>query len=475
MALLGGESARTEIAQKVASLHDKPTEVKREIAQWLEAFNDLLETSEALVSGIKMKLDPIRQDLDHLAELIRVWGAWMVRQELSASPSSPETENLQNLLQKLQEEQVRVLHKGTTTKAHFEHLMAVEVYVRDSWSKDHADTCPTCGADYANHGGIFKVVQSLREQTAAERESLRNEYSRLKVEIERVQKQLVEFGVGECPVNVEEQSRITESFQWLIPSGIGIAEWIRDKNQRELLIKDIAALRSIPSLPGALRIDYESERVQQSIVSQFEEADRTFDEPNNWRPVKTKLTETLAGIVRDHLPNTLAKLWCEIALNLTSAPWLLPERPSFEVISRRGEQRSTVRVKDRLARYILNQSEIHVLGLAWFFTSYLTRSRFFHACMVMDDPAQELDQTSFRDLCRLWETIVRLHKVYKRPLKLILMLNQENRAVEAARATSGVLYVLDWARDQERSIRKISVVGEGFYAPEPTSLFEKTG
>jgi hypothetical protein len=95
--------------------------------------------------------------------------------------------------------------------------------------------------------------------------------------------------------------------------------------------------------------------------------------------------------------------------------------------------------------------------------------------MVMDDPAHELDQTSFRDLCRLLETMVRLHRVYDRPLKLMVMLNQENRALEAARATGGILAVLGWSRDQEKSVNAISVVGEGFHAPQPASLFEKTG
>jgi hypothetical protein len=93
----------------------------------------------------------------------------------------------------------------------------------------------------------------------------------------------------------------------------------------------------------------------------------------------------------------------------------------------------------------------------------------------MDDPAHELDQTSFRDLCRLLETIVRLHRVYSRPIKLIIMLNQESRALEAARATGGILSVLGWARDQEKAVNAISVVGEGFHAPQPASLFDKVG
>jgi hypothetical protein len=321
----------------------------------------------------------------------------------------------------------------------------------------------------------LKVVESLRAKTADEREQLREEYAKLKTEIDQTQKRLNELGYAQCPLGVEEQSNLAEALQWFIPANSNFSEWIAVKAQRDTLLASIGILRQIPSVPAVLKAETESERVAQRLFSQFREADKTFDAPANWKPVKDKLTEILAEIVNKHLPNTLTKLWLELTLNLTSAPWLLPERPSIDVVTRRGEQKSTLRVKGRLARYILNQAEIHTLGLAWFFTRYLTRGRFFHACMVMDDPAHELDQTSYRDLCRLLETVMRLHRVYSRPLKLIVMLNQESRAVEAARATGGILTVLDWERDQKKAMNLISVVGEGFHAPQPTALFAKAG
>ena len=206
--------------------------------------------------------------------------------------------------------------------------------------------------------------------------------------------------------------------------------------------------------------------------SQFEHARRVFEAPNNWKPVKERLTQTLATIVRDHLPKTLAGLWCELAMALTAAPWLLPAKPCIGVTTKRGERKSTVQVQDRLARYIFNQAEVQTLGLAWFFTRYLTDGRFSHACIVLDDPAQELDQTSFRDLCRLWETWVRLHRVYARPLRFLIMLNQESRALDAARATGGLLAVLGWSREQEESVETVNLREEHFCAPRPLELFQ---
>ncbi|MEI8376661.1 MAG: hypothetical protein WCJ35_27920 [Planctomycetota bacterium] len=70
--------------------------------------------------------------------------------------------------------------------------------------------------------------------------------------------------------------------------------------------------------------------------------------------------------------------------------------------------------------------------------------------------------------------MMRLHRVYRRPLKLVVMLNQESRAVEAARATGAILSVLGWEREQDQSVRAISVIGEGFHPPQPASMFTAT-
>lgn len=317
----------------------------------------------------------------------------------------------------------------------------------------------------------MNVVEELRIKTSRERDRLRREFSEIKEQIEQTQKHLAELGQTQCPLISDDQSKLAESLQWLIPPDTNLSDWIGTKSQREMLLRAISILRQIPAVPLDVDVDSSAESVVNKILHRFRAADDTFEAPNNWKPVKEKLTQTLAEIVNKHLPQTLGKLWRELALNLTAAPWLLPDSFQIDVITQRGEQASTVRVKGRLARYILNQAEIHTLGLAWFFARYLTRGRFFNACIVMDDPAHELDQTSFRDLCRLWETTMRLHRVYRRPLKLIVMLNQESRAVEAARATGAVLSVLGWEREQEsQSVRRISVIGEGFHAPQPGAV-----
>lgn len=472
-----GDLGRNELAKEFAKSNNNETKLKDETRRWLVRFNQLAIGSAEVIKGIETKIEPIRNEFDSAATKIAAWGKWLdMRAQAPDAVSSPEAEPIAEKLRELQDLQKETLERGRSAAGHLEHLTTVEAFVRETWSRDNSGECPTCGTDHSAHGGILKVVEELRAQTSVERERLRHEYAALKVQVEQTQKQLAELGQTQCPLSSDDQSKLAESLQWLVPTNTNFSEWIGLGSQREMLLTSISLLRQIPTTPPGVDVDSSVDSVVRKVLSYFRAADETFEAPSNWKPVKEKLTQILAAIVNEHLPNTLEKLWSELALNLTAAPWLLPDPFRIDVVTRRGEHASTIRVKGRLARYILNQAEIHTLGLAWFFARYLTRGRFFHACIVMDDPAHELDQTSFRDLCRLWETTMRLHRVYRQPLKLIVMLNQESRAVEAARATGAVLSVLGWEREQEnQSVRSISVIGEGFHAPQPATIFDATG
>ncbi|MFB3906409.1 MAG: AAA family ATPase [Acidobacteriota bacterium] len=480
----GNESSRIALARRLSVLDTSPSNLAIEIRTWLEEFNELVALSHEILKKVDAIIGPLRPELDQVAGRIALWGQWLdsnragspascgerVGSELQAG-SSAQALLLSEKLGKLQAEQQRIIEQGRNAARHFDHLIQVDAYVREVWGRQHAEQCPTCGASHA--GGILPVIQSWREQTAAERDRLRNEYTRLKVEIDSLQKSLADAGPGCCPIAAGEQSRIVEALQWLIPGNADFQEWIRIKSQREELSAVITALKQIPVVPGSVDAENEAARVAQELVAQFADARQRFDAPSNWKPVKEELTAMLADIVNQHLPQTLGALWSELCLNLTPAPWLLPERPSIDVTTKRGEQRSSVQVQGRLARYILNQSEIHVLGLAWFFTRYLTRGRFAQACLIMDDPAYALDQAGFRDLCRLWQTLIRLHRVYERPLRLIVTLNQEDRASEAARATGGALSFLSWTPDQSQPLHTTRLVAEDVLPPQPIRLFER--
>lgn len=471
-----GEESRSGLARAIADQKNDREALVQAVRRALGNFNELALRSAELVKDVESRIEPIRQELDRTATQVAAWGDWLERRSLGPQVSVPaETETLAKKVSDLQRRQQQVTEQGRMAAGRLKHLEQVEAYVREGWSRERPNECPTCGTDHSAQGGILKVVESLRATTVAERAELRREYAELNAQIERGSKELRELGHTQCPLAAEEQSKLAGALQWLLPPGATLAEWIAVKTQRENVIALIKGFGQIPAMPPVVDSEREAERTVQYLQGAFRAAEQTFEAPNNWKPVKDKLTETLAGIVRDHLPNTLERLWGELALNLTSAPWLLPDRPRFDLVTRRGEEKVTVRVKGRLARHLLNQSELHILGLAWFLARYLTYGRFYHACLVMDDPAHELDQTSFRDFCRLCETMIRLHRVDARPLALVLMLNQESRAIDAARATGGILAALDWTQIQEQPLQAVRVIGEGFYAPQPARLFQKTG
>jgi hypothetical protein len=471
----GSDAVRNELARQIARTAGNIEQGQRTIRDWLQQYNNLNVQTGEYLKTLEARIGPIRGELDQMVSEIATWGDWLERRvPPPQTGASTEATTLTNRIRELQAKQQQVILSGRTARAQLDHLVQAEAFVRETWSKQYPNDCPTCGANHAEHGGILRVIDSLRTKATEERDKLLQEYNVLREAIEQAQRQLVELGYSQCPVSVESQTHITAALQWLLLPGQDFSECVGNRLHREELLRAIATARQAPSPPAPVNVESESLRFVSAVQLQLREADRTFEAPNDWKPVQSKLTETLAGIVNKHLPDTLARLWCELAMNLTTAPWVLPDRPSIGVITRRGEQKSMVLVKDRLARYIFNQSEIHILGLAWFFTRYLTRGRFFHAVMIMDDPAQELDQTSFRDLCRLWETWLRLHCVYNRPLKLVLMLNQESRAVEAARATGGILTVLGWTQEQDQSLSAINVIGDGFYPPQPARLFAET-
>jgi hypothetical protein len=177
--------------------------------------------------------------------------------------------------------------------------------------------------------------------------------------------------------------------------------------------------------------------------------------------------------MKSQLPETLQRLWVELTLSLTSARWVLQGPPTFDLVSKRGERRVSVRVQDRLARYVLNQAETHLLGLGWFFTKYFTDGRFHCRFLVMDDPAQQLDQTSYRDLCRLWRAVMRLHTIRQIPLRLVLFLHQEDRALDAARATRGTVDLLGWAPEQQGALRELELLTPSAVPATPRAWFQQ--
>jgi hypothetical protein len=468
----GGDSARKDLARGIAASRSEEG-LRRSLAAWLLNYNELVANTVQAFKDLQSKMEPVHAEMQSAVNRVRIWGEWVERRsQMQSSSGSGEADGLAAQLKDLQLQQQHILECGNRAKGRVDHLQQTEAFLRQLWLKSNPDECPTCGANHSGHGGIQNVIESIKTQVFSEREALRVEYAHVKSRVEETQRRLSNLGHSQCPLAPEEQSRLSEILGWILPTAATLPDWIAVARNREQLSDTIKLFIEVPSAPTPIDSETETATMTHQLLRKFHEVESIFEEPNNWKQVKLTLTESLAEIVGKHLPNTVARLWCELALNVTAAPWLYPEKPCITVGVRKGDQQASIRIRDRLARYILNQSEIHILGLAWFFSRYFTHGRFYNASIVMDDPGNELDQTSFRDLCRLWETLVRLHRVYKIPVTFVLLLSQEGRALDAARATDGAIAVLGWKSEQHDSVQLIQL-GEGFSAPSPDKLFRQ--
>jgi hypothetical protein len=469
----GGEAKRKRLYKEIA-IHTKQLEIQPILEAWLHQYNKLAQDTDTWASKLATdELKPLQKEADYLIEQIKLWGEWLsVQNARQPSKAGQEAEDLNRQIAELQKQQQHIILKGKEYKGRLDHFAQIDKFLRDDWTKHRPNECPTCGTDLTEKEGILAVVENLQSQADANRENEIARYNKVTSSIKEIELKLVSLGQQKCPISAESQAKLMQSLQWLLPDEQVFSDYIRDERRRNELIQQIQTLKFFPSFPVKIEPEVQAERIAGKLAEEFQRAATAFEEPNNWKAIKSNLDRKLGMIVDKHLPTTLGSLWIELAMNITSARWLLPGIARFDVKTLRGEQRLSVKFgqgeKAPFARYILNHAEVHVMGLAWFFARYLTYGRFHNACIVMDDPAQEMDQITYRDLCRLWETIMRLHKVQGQPLTLVIMLHQESRALDAARATGGVLNVLGLGERQEPdTLRRIKLLGQGFYPRRP--------
>ena len=464
---------RTTLAAKLVGIPE--SEALLALENYLTQRNRLTSRIRESFQRLERRLAIIHEHFEETLRDLTSWGEWLERnpdQSPRKSSSTVELDSSRRQMAEIQVAQQRAMKDGQTTRLHLDHLEQVIKAIAQGLGSKEPNKCPTCGADHSAQGGIASIVAELRDKVAAARENLLREYRTLDEKAKAIRRSLQERGESPCPVSAERRAALQEALGWLVPAGTSALDGcLKDPVQRQRLSALLQAMRTQPPLMPEVNPTEEAQSIIRALSAQTAEARENFFDQVHWKPVQDSFRRKLADVVKDHLPVTLERLWCELWMNLTSAPWLLPARPTLDVVLKRGQRRATVRVGDRLARYILNQAETHLLGLGWFFARYLTHGRFRCHAIVMDDPAQQLDQTSYRDLCRLWRVLVRLHSVYRHPLRLILLLHQEDRALDAARATRGVVAVLRWSTEQEGAPREIELFAPNAKSSHPSVWF----
>lgn len=73
-------------------------------------------------------------------------------------------------------------------------------------------------------------------------------------------------------------------------------------------------------------------------------------------------------------------------------------------------------------------------------------------------------------------TLLCLYDAAGLPFTLVLLPNQEDRAMDAARETGQGLLLLGWTGEQEGAVvRRIALFGDATRSPRPGDLFGRTG
>lgn len=463
---------------KVRLFDDTPSSFVSPIRDHLDSFNKLLANTrsfrEQLLEG---HIKALHDQLDLAATQIESWGEWLSSRSNSPSSQAIDSEILRIEIEKLAKERTEIEKDGREHRSRLEFLDQSARFIDQHWNASHPDVCPLCETDVSERQGMKLIVSELQSETNSRLQKLRVRHVEIQKRQKEIDDQLKLAGTATCPVATEDQSVLqTLLTPFLAPEG-SLEEQLKDSSSRKRLKEDLLRMRVVPNIPRAYTDPNASaEKIADAFVAVTREADRALNDPQAINSVKKAFEQILEGVLKDHLPSTLGKVWTEITLSLTTATWLLPAAPKL-TLSQRGKSLSVnAGEQGQLVRYLYNAAERHVLGLSWFFTYFLAKRRFDEAWILLDDPAQEMDQPSFRELLRFWETLLRLFQKAKRPITLIAALHQEDRALDAARATNGKLYILGWQKEQldqatSSTVKRVVLLAPGYHPLKPQKLF----
>jgi hypothetical protein len=339
------------------------------------------------------------------------------------------------------------------------HLQETLRFLDRDRSRKHDANCPTCETDLAERGGTVNVIQDTLGRHRETLARLETEEAQLTEAIDTLRQSTSLVSRDSPPISQDELSFLQNLVQHTLQMNGDLDTLILEEQSRTA-IEDALDVIQTPQSTLMHELPTISNAAIEEAVAEYQDANSDFERfseaPDAWKSLQRRLLDAQTTAVMEHLPSTVQSLWREIALNLTSAPWQYPARAELRVKAQRGETEARIMLEGSpsLAAHILNGAEIYNLSLAWFLTRYLTFGRFHHAFFVLDDPAQQMDQPTFRDFCRLLESLIRLHKMHSYPLSVLTFLHQDSRALDAARATNGILHLLRWNKRGTAVIEK---------------------
>lgn len=457
----------------------EPDQCVRLIQQWVEERQLVVSRIELLRAQLADVCTEFAIQRTEIEADLKEWQSWALKPSAGQEVRKA-TEDADKEERRINERLSQLKTQGLAYAEQRQHIEQVQVGLMQSWVKIHPHDCPTCGADHKDDGGIAKVMADLAKQLDEKIVEARKQYGELLTQARAISQQ--RSTQGQCPLSGERRAELARMFGTDETGYQSLELSLRSPHYVDELLRSVDVLLVPPDLPQPLDASKAAKNVWDAIAAENAKGAALWELPERWTRIKSVIDRECDAIVKQHLPETLEAVWTELAMVMTPARWNLADSPRMVTGSSRTADslRLVVGHGERIigVRHIYNQAESHILGLSWFFTQYLSSGRAKHALMALDDPAQEMDQTTFRAFTRLLQTLCRLHERYSMPLTLVLLLHQEDRALDAARATNHQVTSLRWAKkiSAHESVEQVILVSPDFKAPLPKDMqiVEKT-
>lgn len=481
-------AGREDLCEKMASAEKLGFGVEM-LESWFKNRLDALQTIDELDRNYESRIQALTSQFQEIEEELKSWAAWRTRQAQAPSaqtvPNNTQELSIGHIFE-LEKELAELTRQGQDLSLRNEHLNSVVRDVLPKWKEAHPKDCPTCNAVHAD--GIESIVAGLQFIVQQQVDALRNNYREKQSQLKQLRSTQEKQDL--CPISETRQSQLAELLNLELHGPQGLTAMISQPNGVALIMQSIAALAARPKLRDLMLAcepaNEAARRIFESLSTITAEGEALRVAPDSWGRIKKLIDSAAASLVQQHLPNTLEAVWQEIVYGLTPARWNLWGKPRLIPNLTRGAQKLTVEIapnpdmqgsngKNLLARYAFNQAEQHILGLAWFFTRYLSHGRFQHALMALDDPAQEMDQTTYRIFVRWIQAMSRLHVARKIPLSTVVFLHQEDRALDLARATNLSVVMIEWAAQMRTdgpnpTVKTLQLNNSDFKWPLPEAL-----
>lgn len=470
---------QNQLSQVVADmaagvLVGEPSLVQTPIAAWLAARNELLIATRDLVSRATALIAPIRDELSAIETELDAWAEWLTRQSQAIPATDDERKRLLDQITQTNSQLIALRKSFAVTRDHFAYLGQVRTDFLPKWTEVHPSICPTCGEDHSRRGGIAPVIESIFVDVEKQLGEMEARGKATSADLAKLHARLA--ALGHAPISEERQKELSAMLAPFAP-GKPLQSVLSTPTDRAALrnnLRDIQVLPDVQLPISADAIGNVTNKLAERSLSLDAEAERLWPLPERWAAILRGLKEECDKIVADHLPATLQKVWWEVTQAITAARWNVVGNATLHA---RAQGKLIVSLQERSntpARYLFNQAERHIGGLAWFFVRYLTHGRFHHGLMVMDDPAQEMDQTTFRSFGRFIQSFLRIHEARQKVVQFVVLLHQEDRALDLARATMGRFVMLTWFRSIEsttyENLREMRLFSEGFFPQSAPSL-----